>query len=104
MVTELRPRALNAVARLLTSELAGHSRDNIGNNYYGSPFEQFRQSGGTRAEWAQGLPFLRDLERGDVEGLQRRLAQLADPSVDLAALATQILERAKLARPQRPYA
>lgn len=104
MVTELRPRALNAVARLLTSELAGHSRDGIGNNYYGSPFAQFRQSGGTKSEWGDALRWVRDVERGDVEGLQKRIQQLSDEDVALPDLAARIIERAKLARPQRPYA
>ena len=104
MVADPRLRALNAVTRLMTSELAGHSRTSVTGSYYGSPFEQFRQSGGTKPEWGDALRWVRDVERGDVEGLQKRLAQLSDEGVDLATLAARIIERAKLARPQRPYA
>lgn len=103
MVVDPRMRARNALARLVTSEAAGHSRTSVTGTYYGSAHKQFRSSGGSKAQWRDALRWVRDIERGDVEGLQKRLFQLSDDHVDLAVLGSQIVERAKAARPRRPY-
>lgn len=95
--------AINAVARLITSEAAGHSRAGVTASYYGSAYRQYRESGGSRPEWSTALKWVRDIERGDVERLEKRLLELRADGVDLAELRSKITERARLARPSRPY-
>lgn len=95
--------ARNSVTRLLTSEFAGHSRPGITNSYYGSPYKQFLDGGGSRKEWNESLKWVLDIESGDVERLKKRLLQLQNDDVDLDALRKEIAERARLAKPRRPY-
>lgn len=95
--------ARNSVARLVTSESAGHSRDSVTAAYYGSPYKQFLASGGSKKEWDESHKWVRDIERGDVERLQKRLLALQQDDIDLDALRNEITENVRLVRPLFAY-
>lgn len=90
---DVRQCALEAVTRAIAAETAGHSRTAITSTYYGSPSQQWADSGGDREHWNLGKRFLADIERGAVEALHERLRFLQDPDCDLDALLNDINER-----------
>ncbi len=95
--------ARNSVARLVTSEAAGHSRGSVTSAYYGSPYRQFLASGGSKKEWDESLTWVRDIERGDVDRLKKRLLALQQDDIDLDALRDEITERVRQLRPRVAY-
>lgn len=101
--SDLRAAAINAVTRLITAEIAGHSRSSVTSTYYGSAYRQWRSAGGSLTDWKLIRQFTRDIDRGEVEALQLRLSELKDPRVEPAALLTSIQERARRFAPRRPY-